>query len=129
MRIKTIIAAGLLCSASLLPTFAQEATRADPSGVFKDSYGTTFTFSLCGEGTDLCGVLNDVQGRSRTEENLQYVGQQVMQADLTAPNKWKGTVIFDGSRASATITQTGPDTVAIQGCRGIFCQTLEFERV
>ena len=129
MRLKTIMADGLLCSATLVPSFAQESSAANPSGVFRDSYGTTFTFSLCGDGADLCGVLNDVQGRSRTEDNLAYVGEQVMQAEKAGPNEWQGTVIFDGRQASATVTQTGPNTVEIQGCRGIFCQTLEFDRV
>jgi hypothetical protein len=128
-RLTTTFAVLALASSAILPSLAQDRA-ANPNGVFVDDYGTSFTFSLCGDGTDLCGVLNDVQGNSRTQENLAYVNQQVMQAELVSENQWKGTVIFGGQQASATVTQTGPDTVEIQGCRGgLFCQTLEFNRV
>jgi uncharacterized protein (DUF2147 family) len=136
---KSILALGFVASLFAAPGFAQdaaapaeapaaEAAAPNPEGVFVDEYGTSFTFSLCGDGTALCGVLNDIQGDSRTEENLAYVGQQVMQADAVAPNEWKGTVILNGDEAAATVTQTGPDTVDIEGCRGIFCSTLTFTR-
>ena len=58
------------------------------------------------------------------------MNQQIMQADMTAPNEWRGTVIFEGSEAASTLTQVGPDTIEIQGCRvAILCQTLTFNRV
>jgi hypothetical protein len=131
---KITLALGMLCAATAAPILAQEqAARvtqaASPEGVFVDKYGTSFTFSFCGEsGTNLCGILNDVQGKSRTQDNLQYVGHQVMQAAPSAPNKWKGSVIFNGAKATATVSQTGPNTVKVQGCRGILCQTLSFNR-
>ena len=130
---KTGLTVAALCAATIVPTFAQQDAGADllepPSGVFIDEYGTSFTFSPCGEGTALCGVLNDIQGKSRTEANLAYVGQQVMQAEQTGPGQWEGTVIFDGSEAAAKVTQTGPATVEIQGCRAaILCQTLVFTK-
>jgi hypothetical protein len=108
-------------------SLAQEAT---PEGVWRDEYGTTLKISLCGDGTQLCAVLLDVQGESRTEANLAYVNQQVLQADMTAPNKWQGTVVFDGKEAHSTITQVAADTIEIEGCRAaILCQTLAFNRV
>jgi hypothetical protein len=137
--LKMTFAIGLLCAAAALPAQAQEAAAPDetavqaidPSGEFVDEYGTSFSFSLCGEtGTDLCGVLTNLEGESATEENLAYVGKQVMQAQQTAPNEWKGSLSAGGMTADATITQTGPDTIEIQGCRGgILCQTLAYNRV
>ena len=106
---------------------AQEAT---PEGDWRDSYGTILRLSLCGDGTQLCGVLIDVQGESRTEENLAYVNQQVMQADRTGPLEWQGSVVFDGNAAQATITQIAPDTIEIEGCRVVvLCETLAFHRL
>ena len=137
--LKTSLVAGLLLATSI-PAFAQEAApaaegeaalAADPSGDFVDEYGTSFSFTLCGEsGTDLCGVLTNLEGESATEENLAFVGKQVMQAQQTAPNEWKGSLSAGGMTADATITQTGPDTIEIQGCRaGILCQTLAYNRI
>ncbi len=121
----------LLISAALsvflvAPAIGQDA---NPNGVWKDRWGTTFTFQMCGDGTQLCGVLNDIQGDSRTEENLAYVNQEVVQADMVAPNKWEGTVALNGGGAKATVEMTGPDELTITGCRAIFCSSIEYERV
>jgi len=128
MRIfKTTLAIGVLCAATAIPVFAATAT---PNGVFVDSYGTSFQFSLCGDGTSLCGVLTNLEGESATEENLAFVGKQVMQAEQVAENEWKGALNAGGISAEATVTMTSPDTIDIQGCRAaILCQTLTYNRV
>jgi hypothetical protein len=107
-----------------------DAQTADPSGKFVDEFGSSFEFSLCGEsGTDLCALLTNLEGESATEENMAFVGKQVMQAAQTAPNQWKGSLAAGGMSAEATITQTGPDTIEIQGCRAaVLCQTLVYNR-
>ena len=144
MRTKTL-ALGLLCGvAAILPSCAQEAPAAEPpaaqttadtattvpSGKFVDEFGTSFDFSPCGDaGTDLCAVLTNLEGESATEENLAFVGKQVIQAAQTAPNEWKGSLTAGGMSADATITQTGPDTIEVQGCRAaLLCQTLVYNR-
>ncbi|SFV37941.1 hypothetical protein SAMN05216456_3180 [Devosia crocina] len=125
---KMTLAIGALCAAAALPVVAAPGA-ANPNGTFVDSYGTSFEFSLCGDGTALCGVLTNLEGQSATEENLAYVGQQVMQAEQVAPNEWKGALDAGGISAEATITMTGPDTIDIQGCRAaILCQTLTYTR-
>lgn len=135
---------GLINAASSLPSVAQEALQPEqapatiedtsaaggPTGTFVDEFGTSFSFSLCGDdGTALCGVLNTLQGESATEENLAFVGTQVMQAEPSGPNQWKGAIAAGGISAEATITQVGPDTIDIEGCRAILCQTLSYTRV
>jgi hypothetical protein len=130
------VATGLLFAATAMPSFAQEPAPAaaaqitDPSGTFVDEFGTSFKFSLCGDsGTDLCGVLTTLKGESATAENLAFVGKQVMQAKQSAPNQWKGSLSAGGISADATVTQTGPDTIDIQGCRAaVLCQTLTYNR-
>ena len=107
-----------------------DAQTAAPAGQFVDEFGTSFEFSPCGEsGTELCAVLTNLEGESATEENLAFVGKQVMQAAPTAPNEWKGALAAGGMSAEATITQIGPDTIEIQGCRAaVLCQTLAYNR-
>ena len=151
------LAIGLLFAATAIPTYAQDATTeapaaeapaveapaaeapadatapaqgTDPTGTFVDEFGTSFQFTLCGDsGTDLCGVLATLKGESATPENLAFVGKQVMQAAQTAPNEWKGSLTAGGISADATVTQTGPDTIDIQGCRAaLLCQTLTYNR-
>jgi hypothetical protein len=125
---KSFAAAAAALVMLAVPAIAQSA--ADPGGVWKDRWGTTFTFKICGDGTRLCGTLNDIQGDSRTPENLAFVNQQVVQARQTAPNKWEGQIALNGGNAKAIVKQVGPDTLEITGCRGgIFCSTLTYERV
>lgn len=126
---KTTLATAALCAAIVIPSFAQDAA-ASPDGLFVDSYGTSFEFSLCGDtGTDLCGVLTNLEGESATEENLAFVGKQVMQATQSGPNEWKGALTAGGISAEATVTMTSADTIDIQGCRAaILCQTLTYSR-
>ena len=140
-KLTLAITTGLLLSSALVstqaqdnhvgaqPTAAAEASEG-PNGTFVDEFGTSFQFSLCGEaGTDLCGVLTNLEGESATPENLAFVGKQVMQAPQTAASEWKGSLAAGGMSADATVTQTGPDTVEIQGCRlGVVCHTLAYNR-
>jgi hypothetical protein len=110
-----------------LPTAAQQ--QVTPTGAWVDSYGTQFEFRLCESGKALCGVLKDIRGKSRTPDNLAYLNRQVVKAQRVAENEWKGTVVYDGSQAAATVKQVSPDTIKITGCRMVFCQTLTFNRV
>lgn len=127
--LKSALVVSLLCAATAAPSFAQDA-GGNPNGTFVDKFGTSFTFSLCGDGgTDLCGTLATLKGKSATEENLAFVGKQVMQAKQSGPGEWKGSLSAGGISADATVTQTGPDTINIQGCRAaILCQTLTYNR-
>ena len=125
--LKTAFALGALCAATAMPAFAQDAFN--PEGTFVDQYGTSFQFSLCGDGTAICATLVTLEGESATPENLAFVGQQVMQAQASGPNEWKGSLSAGGLSASATLTQTGPNSMDLQGCRAaILCQTLTYTR-
>ncbi|MEO5806721.1 hypothetical protein [Devosia sp.] len=128
--LKTTFVIATLVGSSVLPTLVQAATTApEPNGTFVDSFGTSFTFSLCGDaGTDLCGTLNTLKGASATGENLAFVGKQVMRAKQVAPNQWKGSLEAGGMSAEATVTMTSGETIDIQGCRSILCQTLTYTR-
>jgi hypothetical protein len=121
-----LLSAAALSVLLVAPAIGQDLS---PDGVWKDRWGTTFTFELCGDGTQLCGVLNDIQGESRTDENLAYVNQQVVQAEMIAPNKWEGTIALDGGSAKATVEMTGADALKITGCRAILCSSIDYERV
>jgi hypothetical protein len=119
-------AAAALSVLMVAPAVGQDL---NPNGVWEDRWGTTFTFELCGDGTQLCGVLNDIQGDSRIAENLAYVNQQVVQADVVGPHKWEGTIALNGGKATAIVEMTGPDALKITGCRAIFCSSIDYQRV
>jgi len=125
---KSFVATSIALAALAVPAMAQSA--ANPDGVWMDQWGTTFTFKTCGDGTQLCGTLNDVQGNSRTPENLAFVNSQVVTAAQTADNKWEGQIAMGGGTAKAIVEQVDANTLTITGCRAaILCQTLTYERV
>lgn len=124
---RSLLAASALLMVLAVPSMAQQA--ASPNGVWKDRWGTTFTFKLCGDGTKLCGVLNDIQGDSRTPQNLAFVNQEVVQASQTGPNKWEGEIALDGGGAKAIVELVGPNTIKITGCRAVvFCSSIDYQR-
>lgn len=127
MKKTAILSMAALVAAFAAPAFGQGALN--PNGSFADKWGTTFTFSLCGSGTDLCGKLDVLKGDSATPADLAYVGNQVIQAKASGANVWKGQLSAGGMSGEATITQTGPNTIDIQGCRAmILCETLTYTR-
>tara|TARA_R110002020_G_scaffold32777_6_gene100422 strand:+ start:2422 stop:2814 length:393 start_codon:yes stop_codon:yes gene_type:complete len=125
--LKSTLAVTALCAGfAVSGVSAQEAL---PTGTFVDQWGTSFEFQACGDGTTLCATLTNLEGDSATEENLAFVGQQVIEAEQTAENEWKGALVAGGMSAEATITQVSADTVEIQGCRAaVLCQTLSYTR-
>lgn len=126
LKIRTILCVASMAFAA--PTFA-ESTAFNPKGTFVDQYGTSFTFSLCGTGGDLCGTLDVLKGKSATPENLAHVGKQVMETAPNGPNSWKGKISAGNLSADVTVTQTSANTINIQGCRmAILCQTITYTR-
>lgn len=124
IKARTILAAGALLSALVMPAIA---SAADINGTWVDAEGTSFTFELCGDGTALCGVLNDIQGASRTPENLAFVDSQVVTAEQTAPGRWEGTINYGGTQAAAKVTLVADNAVEITGCQlAILCQSITF---
>ncbi|MCP8882978.1 hypothetical protein NIM87_05660 [Devosia sp. XJ19-1] len=123
-KTRTIFAAAALLGTLAMPAMANAA---DINGTWVDAEGTSFSFKLCGDGTDLCGTLNDIQGASRTPENLEFVNQQVVVAEQTAPGKWEGTINYGGTSAGAKVTLVAENAINITGCQlGILCQTITF---
>jgi hypothetical protein len=126
MMLKSLVATAAIAVALVVPALGQSASN--PGGVWQDRWGTTFTFKLCGDGTQLCGTLNDIQGSSRTPENLAYVNQQVVRAEQTAPGTWEGQIALNGGNAKAIVKITGPDTIKLTGCQ-LLCSSIDYQRV
>lgn len=126
--LKTTFAVTALCAG--LAVSGVSAQEAIPTGTYVDQWGTSFEFAACGDaGTTLCATLTNLEGDSATEDNLAFVGQQVMQAEQVAENEWQGELVAGGLSAAATITMVSADTIEIQGCRAaILCQTLSYSK-
>ncbi len=126
MRVSSIIASCLLFASMAGGALAQSSNI---EGNYRDRFGTTFAVSECGERNDICAVLTELRGDSRTVENLAFLGRLVLRASQTEDNQWQGRLSFNGANATATVTRKGADVLTIRGCRGLFCSSLDFSRI
>ena len=81
-----------------------------------------------GRGSDaLCARL--IWLRDKDDVNRQYLNQVIVQGTQSSDNKWTGTVKNAGDVYSGTMIMTGQDSLKVNGCQGVFCQTVRLSRV
>jgi uncharacterized protein (DUF2147 family) len=113
--------------ASVLAVTPVFAIAADPTGTWQADDGKSrYTVTNCAEGT-LCARL--IWLRDKDDVNRQYLNQVIVQGTLSSENKWTGTVKHDGDTYAGTMVMTDDDSLKVNGCKGIFCQTVNLSRV
>ncbi len=126
--ISRVGAAGLALAALVSPIVAASAT---PVGDWQLSTGESrFEISACGENT-LCAKLTWLSDEARSDDSLNaLLDDYVMQgATPSGVNTWSGTVNYDGDTYSGKLTMVDADSMRLHGCKGIFCKTMELERI
>jgi uncharacterized protein (DUF2147 family) len=125
MHLATKIAAAAV--ATLLAIAPVSALAADPTGLWQADDGKSrYTISKCGEDA-LCARL--IWLRDKNDVNRPYLNQVIVQGTQSAANKWTGTVKHAGDIYSGTMIMTGEDSLKVNGCQGVFCQTVKLSRV
>ncbi|HEY4203283.1 MAG TPA: DUF2147 domain-containing protein [Devosiaceae bacterium] len=126
--LQKLAAAAWTIALTAAPTLAAGPT---PVGTWQTVTGESrYSVFLCGDGTQLCAKLTWLRDDARTDKNLPYLNTYVLKgAEETQANKWQGTVTYDGKAINGSVTLTGADRMKLQGCVGIFCKSLQFERV
>jgi len=120
----TLIAIGLATAPVL-------ALAADPTGTWQSASGESrYTVSYCGDGTQLCARLTWLREDAKTPENLELLGAYVVRgATPTAENKWQGAVRYQGDTYEGNVTLVSSDALKLSGCKGLFCQSMSFNRL
>ncbi|CAN7541728.1 DUF2147 domain-containing protein [Devosia sp. LjRoot16] len=125
MHLATKLAAAVfatLCAAA--PVYA---IAADPTGTWQADDGKSrYKITECGSGA-LCARL--IWLRDKDDVNRQYLNQVIVQGTQSSDNKWTGTVKNAGDVYSGTMIMTGSDSLKVNGCQGVFCQTVRLSRV
>ena len=120
---KNIVAATLALGLATAPVMA---LAADPTGTWQADDGKSrYTVSYCGDA--LCARL--IWLRDKDDENRQYLNQVIIKGTQASENKWTGLVKQAGDTYSGSMTMTGEDSLKVNGCQGIFCQTVRLSRV
>lgn len=134
---RKIAAVAMALALGSAPAFAGDVIKtaavspaSTPVGTWQTPGGDArFKVSLCGDGTQLCAKLTWLRQDARSEENLRYLNKYVVQgAKAVQANKWRGTVSYNGEAFSGSVTLVG-DVMSLQGCKGIFCKSMDFQRL
>lgn len=122
---------GKAISAALIATaFAASpvlALAADPTGIWQANDGKSrYKITNCSGGA-LCARL--IWLRDKDDKNRQYLNQVIVKGTLSAENKWTGTVKQGGDTYAGTMIMTDADSLKVNGCQGVFCQTVNLSRI
>jgi uncharacterized protein (DUF2147 family) len=122
---KSIVIAAMTLGLSTAPSLA-----ADPTGTWQSVTGESrYSVSFCG-GSKLCAKLTWLRADARTAENLPYLNHYVVQgAEPQGETKWSGTVTYNGSTYDGVLTMLDSNSMRLQGCKGLFCQSMRFTRI
>lgn len=121
-----LAAAVVALGIAITPAFAAEPTGTWQSATGESRYKVTY----CGDGTQLCAKLTWLREDARTEENLAYLGAYVVKGAVPAGgNRWKGSVSYNGETYAGSVTMVNPDSMTLKGCKGMFCQSMYFNRI
>jgi len=117
-----LVAAGLIFSPAL---------AADPTGTWQSVTGESqYRVSYCGDGTQLCAKLTWLRDDARSAENLAYLNRYVVTGAVPAgENKWKGDVAYEGDVYAGSVTMVSENAMKLRGCKGLFCQSMNFTRL
>lgn len=125
MHLMTKLAAAVL--ATIVATAPVYAIAADPTGTWQADDGKSrYKITECGSG-GLCARL--IWLRDKDDQNRQYLNQVIVQGTQASQNKWTGTVKNAGDVYSGTMIMTDEDSLKVNGCQGVFCQTVKLSRV
>jgi uncharacterized protein (DUF2147 family) len=125
MHLATKFAAAVL--ATICVSAPVYALAADPTGTWQADDGKSrYKITECGSGA-LCARL--IWLRDKDDVNRQYLNQVIVQGTQASQNKWTGTVKNAGDVYSGTMIMTGENSLKVNGCQGVFCQTVKLSRV
>ncbi len=125
MHLGKKIAVGILAMA--LGAAPGLALAADPTGIWQANDGKSrYHITNC-SGDALCARL--IWLRDKDDKNIAYLNQVIVQGTQSAANKWTGTVMQGGDTYAGTMILTGEDSLKVNGCQGVFCQTVRLSRV
>jgi|JI10StandDraft_1071094.scaffolds.fasta_scaffold483944_3 uncharacterized protein (DUF2147 family) len=126
MHLAKKLAAALLCAiCAAAPAFA-----ADPTGTWQSTSGESrYKVTYCGDGTQLCAKLTWLREDAKTRENLAYLNRFVVKGAVPAgENTWQGAVAYAGDTYEGSVTLVSETALKLKGCKGMFCQSMNFVR-
>jgi uncharacterized protein (DUF2147 family) len=121
------VVAALLCGLVAFPSIAADPS---PVGQWEVSTGESrYRVSYCGaDGQQLCAKLTWVREDLRAE-NQAFVNSYIVKgAKPASENKWSGKMVYKGHSYEGTVTLVSNNSMRLNGCSGVFCQSFQLNR-
>lgn len=122
---------GAACLALTALASPLAASTATPVGDWQLSTGESrFEISTCGDNA-LCAKLTWLRDDVKDDATLvSYLDDYVMRGAVpSGVNTWSGMVSYDGDTYAGKLIMVDADTMKLRGCMGIFCKSMELERI
>ncbi|WMT88806.1 DUF2147 domain-containing protein [Pelagibacterium sp. 26DY04] len=122
---------GAACLALTALASPLAASTPTPVGDWELASGESrFQITTCGDNV-LCAKLTWLREDVKAHADLSsYLNDYVMQGAVpSGVNTWSGTVSYNGGTYSGNLTLVDADTLRLSGCMGIFCKSMELERI
>jgi len=104
---------------------------ASPVGTWElEGKDTRFQLEMCGNGTQLCGLLTWLSDVDYNEQYKPYLNRPMADhMNPAGPNRWKGSIKLFGYNLSGTLTQRSENHMTLHGCALlVVCKTYEMYR-
>ena len=127
---KTTIPLAAAAAAFALFLAAPASAGSSPVGTWQTAKGDArYQVAMCEDGKSLCAKLTWLRSDKRTPKNLKYLNKWVVKARPAGDNTWKGTVNIHGDNASGKLTMVNASTMKVEGCKAVFCKSLQFRKI
>jgi len=102
-----------------------------PLGSWQTTTGESrYEIVSCKNGRAICAKLVWLRSDARSKENLKHLNRVIlMGARQVQQNKWRGTLRYAGENLSGSLTLVNANKLRLNGCKFVFCKTINFRRI
>ncbi len=108
-----------------------QAGEISPLGSWQTTTGESrYEIISCKNGRAICAKLTWLRPDARSKENLKHLNKVIMMgARQVQQNKWRGTLSYAGEKLSGSLTLVNANKLRLNGCKLVFCKTINFRRI
>lgn len=107
------------------------AAEFSPIGRWEVTSGESrYQVDFCNGGAELCATLVWLREDARTAENAALLNRRiVVGAKPGGDNTWSGTLIYGGASYAGKVKLLSNNSMRVESCAGMLCQTFTLHRL
>jgi len=102
-----------------------------PLGSWQTTSGESrYEVTSCKNGKAICAKLVWLRSDARTPRNLKHLNKIILSnARAVQQNKWRGSLRYGGENLNGSLTLVNSNKLQLNGCKFVFCKTINFKRI